>query len=175
MFHREEAGLTKQNNMAVRRYWHPKLLIQHLEGRRGQCEQAVKDGVCLSVEDSIKCAQDIVTKNGYNFTKFVNDVLDVLYKKKNKINTLYFQGSSNSCKSTIGWSVVNITPNYSMGMSSQEFMFHNCANSSIIFFEELKITPDIVNEMKRVLEGSEICANRKNTDGHFCRGRLSSL
>ena len=94
-------------------------------------------------------------------------MFDVLYKIKDKINTLYFQGESNSCKSTIAWSIIHITPNYSQGIASQDFMYHNCANSSIIFFEELKITPDVVDEMKRVLEGSETCTNRKFGDGFY--------
>lgn len=57
--------------------------------------------------------------------------------------------------------------NYSQGMASQEFMYHNCANSNIIFFEEMKITPDVINEMKRILEGSETCTNRKFGDGFY--------
>ena len=88
-------------------------------------------------------------------------------KKKNKINTLYLQGPSNSCHSTIVWSIINMTLNYSQGTASQEFMYHNCANSNIIFFEELKITPDVVNGLKRVLEGSETCTNRKFRDEFY--------
>ena len=121
----------------------------------------------LSVEESIKACKDIITKNGYDFQVFVNDVFDLLYKKKNKINTLYFQGVSNSCKSTVACSIINYTPNYSQGMASTDFMYHNCANSSIIFFEEMKITPDVINEMKRALEGSETCPNRKFGDGFY--------
>ena len=31
----------------------------------------------------------------------------------------------------------------------------------------MKITPDVINEMKRVLEGSETCTNRKFGDGFY--------
>ena len=60
-----------------------------------------------------------------------------------------------------------MTPNYTQGMASQEFMYHNCAKSNIIFFEELKITPGVVNDLKRALEGSETCTNRKFGDMSF--------
>ena len=67
----------------------------------------------------------------------------------------------------IAWSIVNGTPNYRQAMASADFMYHNCSNCSYIFFEELKITPDIINELKRILEGSETCTNRKYGDGFY--------
>ena len=131
VYNRDKARLEKEMNMQVRRNWYPKKFMEHLEGRRKQCEKLEKDGMIMSVEDSIAAAKDIVTKNGYDWQTFINNVFDVLYKKKNKINTLYFHGVSNSCKSTIAWSIINCTPNYSQGMAGQDFMYHNCANSSI--------------------------------------------
>ena len=167
VYNRDKPRLEKEMNMQVRRYWFTKPFMEHLEGRREQCEQLEAKGMILSVEESIKAAKDIITKNGYDFQVFVNDVFHVLYKKKNKINTLYFQGVSNSCKSTIAWSIINCTPNYSQGMASTDFMYHNCANSSIIFFGEMKITPDVINEMKCVVERSETCTNRTFGDGFY--------
>ena len=95
------------------------------------------------------------------------DVIDVITKKRNKVNTLYLCGPSNSCKSTIAWSILHSSPNVSQGMASADFMYHNCANSSFIWFEELKITVDVINELKRILEGSETCTNRRNQDGFY--------
>ena len=166
-FHREKGRLEKEINMSVRRYWYTKNILVQLESRRKQCNDLRDKGLVLSVKDSINALRDIITKNGYDFQKFVNDVFDILFKRKNKVNTLYLFGKSNSCKSTVAWSIINCTPNYSQGMASAEFMYHNCANSSIIFFEEMKITPDVVCEMKRVLEGSEVCTNRKFGDGFY--------
>mgnify|MGYP002803520291 FL=1 len=153
--------------MSVRRHWYTKNILTQLEARRSQCESLEKRGMVMSVKDSVAACKDIIQKNGYDFQKFVNDVFNILFKRKNKVNTLYLFGKSNSCKSTIAWSIINCTPNYGQGMASTEFMYHNCANSSIIFFEEMKITPDVVCEMKRVLEGSEVCTNRKFGDGFY--------
>lgn len=106
-FHRDYKRLEQQINVSVRRYWFPKPFMEHLDGRRKQCEKLEEKGMIPSVNDSIAVCKDIVTKNGYNFKEFIQNVFDVLYKKKNKINTLYFQGVSNSC--TIAWSIINMT------------------------------------------------------------------
>ena len=125
-FHREKARLEKEINMSVRRHWYTKNILPQLEARRSQCESLEKRGMVMSVKDSVAACKDIIQKNGYDFQKFVNDVFNILFKRKNKVNTLYLFGKSNSCKSTIAWSIINCTPNYSQGMASTEFMYQLC-------------------------------------------------
>ena len=71
--------LEQQINMSVRRFWFPKPILQHLEGRRKQCEKFQEQGMILSVQYSIAALKDILKKNGYKFIDFVNDVFNVLY------------------------------------------------------------------------------------------------
>ena len=120
VYNRDKQRLEKEINMQVRRYWYMKTWKEHLEGRRKQIEARVEDGLMLTVEDTIKGMKDIIERNGYQFELFVKSVLDVIYKRRNKLNTLYLQGPSNSCKSTIAWSIINGTPNYGQGMASAD-------------------------------------------------------
>ena len=59
-FHRDMKRLEQQINMLVRRYWFPKPILQHLEGRRKQCEKLEEQGMILSVHDSIAALKDIL-------------------------------------------------------------------------------------------------------------------
>ena len=167
VFHREKNRLEKEINMEIRRHWYSKTYWEQMEARLPQIQKREDQKKILSVKETFKAIKLICKLNGYSYKQFFKDVLDVVLKKVPKMNCLYICGESNSCKSTVAWSILNASPNVSQGMASTDFMYHNCMNASFIWFEELKITVDVVNELKRILEGSETCTNRKNSDGHY--------
>lgn len=129
-----------------------------------QFENAIKRGATKGVEDSIETLQ-IVRANGIRTSHFVNDVFKVVLKKVQKKNCLFLYGKSNTFKSTISRSIVNMVPMIGQQITSREFAFQECLECNVIFSEETKITPDIVQSVKQVYEGTEHLVNRKGKSG----------
>lgn len=118
-----------------------------------------------NLKDSIKLLKDILMLNNINPNEFVINVLSVMEKKHPKKNCLYLQGESNSMKSTIARSIMGMVPIAGQQMQSREFGYPECVNANVIWAEECYTTQDIINDIKRIWEGSETMINVKNKNG----------
>lgn len=94
---------------------------------------------------------------------FCEALKNILNEEKPKINTLWIYGIPNSGKSLIlkMLAEVFITKTFSNIDSTTQFIFGNIVNSSIILIEEPFLMPILLEDFKKICEGSKISVNVK--------------
>lgn len=91
---------------------------------------------------------------------FILDFWNVLFKLTDKRNVLTIQGPSNTGKTTFIRGLGQIF-NWGEVVAGGQFMFQNCINKELLFWEEPLIGPDYVEMCKRVFEGIDTQVNIK--------------
>ncbi|XP_046843244.1 uncharacterized protein LOC124437303 [Xenia sp. Carnegie-2017] len=159
------AVIENQINEEIKRVYRSWDWWECFNSRKSQFEAAIKRGATKDVDDSIECLQRILRQNGIRVKHFVRDVFKIVLKQEQKKNCLFLYGKSNTFKSTISRSIVNMVPMIGQQITSREFAFQECLEVNVIFSEETKITPDIVQSVKQVYEGTDHLVNRKGKSG----------
>ena len=93
-------------------------------------------------------------------------VINVLTKAKNKINTLCLEGVSNAGKSFWTRPLKRIFRFYGE-MDTQagyRFIYQDCVNKPIIFFEEPNLIPEAAQKFKLIAEGENTYVSIKNKE-----------
>ena len=87
--------------------------------------------------------------------KFLTELYDVLTQRRSKINSFVLQGPSNAGKSYILRTLRYISVAYGEihAGDNNAFQFQNCINTNLIYIDEPRISPEIAEQMKLVLEG----------------------
>jgi hypothetical protein len=123
-----------------------------------------KDGKYYGVKESKNWIRRICRHNNWSVNKFVRDVVDVMMKKEQKINCLFFQGPSNAGKSTIATSIRDGFLSVGQVTRSDTFLFQDCVDRQVIFQEECIIKPETADDWKRMMEGASMKVDIKNKD-----------
>lgn len=110
----------------------------------------------LSLKESRDLFDKWLQNNNFDKSEFCGDLFNVLERKVPKLNTFCLQGPPNAGKSFILRSIVAWYQFFGevRGGSNYNFLWQDCIDTGLIFIEEPYITPDIVEQMKLVLEGA---------------------
>ena len=102
-----------------------------------------------------------------NIRKNVNQVYDVVFRKKTKVNCLFFIGPPNGGKSLLVRSIVGMyaKPGYVSNQCNNQFMFENAVDVDVICIEELCVDHTQIENLKLLLEGGQLHTQRKNISG----------
>ena len=108
---------------------------------------------------------ELFVRNNIVPDDFVRDLEKVLNCEEEKINCLFFLGSSNSGKSFIAQSIAYhfITGYASCANCLSEFSYENFLNKSLILLEEPFIVDGTCDDMKNILGGARIQVGKKYT------------
>jgi len=96
-------------------------------------------------------------EQGFDKMEFLEDLYNVLHKKKPKKNTFVLQGAPNAGKS---WILRSLVPLFMFfgevrAGDSYNFMWQDCLDSAPLFIEEIMVTDKIVEQCKLIFEGAD--------------------
>lgn len=107
--------------------------------------------------------ESLLQIQGINCNEFVNDLKLWLMCSEFKKNTFFLFGPPNTGKTLIAkmLSQIFISKSFSNIDASSQFIFGNLINSSIILMEEPFLLPILIEDFKKICEGTEITVNVK--------------
>lgn len=107
--------------------------------------------------------ENLLFPNKIDFQEFAHAIEAWLSCADKKRNTLFIWGRPNSGKSLIAKliSEVFITKTFSNMDAASQFVFGNLIDSSLILIEEPFLVPVLLEDFKKLTEGSNMCVNVK--------------
>lgn len=103
--------------------------------------------------------------------KFVTELWEVLTGQRPKINSFVLEGPPNAGKSYILRTLRHISHAFGEihAGDTNAFQFSNCINVNLIYIDEPRISPEIAEQMKLVLEGCPTKVKVKNREDEMLR------
>lgn len=112
-----------------------------------------------SVRDSYEFFITWAQKQGWDVIKLINDVVDVLDKKREKVNTIALIGASNSGKTVMFAQplvkICRFVGQVGNRGNASEFIWQECVNTRLISMEECCMAPEFYEDLK-LLFGGEV-------------------
>ena len=143
--------------------WSFKKVIEFAE------KQEFKD--CRSLADTGELLLTWLGHHNIMYYMWRDAVINVLTKAKNKINTLCLEGVSNAGKSFWTRPLKRIFRFYGE-MDTQagyRFIYQDCVNKPIIFFEEPNLIPEAAQKFKLIAEGKNTYVSIKNKEDELLK------
>lgn len=158
--------LETTSNDAVKVYYKPWSWLKQAKDR---ADLFTSERGYYSVEDTRWWMRIIADVNGMHLADLQRLVIPWLLGELPKKNCLYIYGESNSCKTKFANSLADGVYNLGMFLTSNEFYFQECKNTSMILWEETKITDEkqLPSDAKKIFEGQPIKCNKKHHDGFW--------
>lgn len=140
----------KAKNLAAQR-----ILDEPLTGLFRMCKQRTwPTDLYYSVDASVCIVHMIMDCNGIPMGKFVRDAVDLMDKRRPKVNCLWLHGTTNAGKSYLARSFERLaTLFHSVPPGSNRFMFQDCVNRRLIVLNEPYLDESSIEAVKEVLEG----------------------
>ena len=124
------------------------------------------------IETSWAWLEQILQHNGINKIKFLQDVVNVMDKKLQKLNTLWIKGQSNAGKSLVMNSLGRSCRFYVTLNEFDEkvgFPLNDAPDQSVLFINEPEVSARRVELLKNGMEGQNIAINVKSKSGIILR------
>jgi hypothetical protein len=141
----------KAKNLAAQR-----ILDEPLTGLFHLCEQREwPRDTFYTVDASVAIVSMIMEANKIPMAQFVQDSVDLMDRKRPKVNCLWFHGKTNAGKSYLARSFERLAILFhSVPPGSNRFMFQDCVNKRLIVLNEPYLDESSVEAVKEVLEGN---------------------
>ena len=138
---------------------------------KDRAEHFTEEKGYLSIQETREWIRTIADVNGFTLLDVQRMVVPWLLGEHPKKNCFYIYGPSNTCKTKFARSLADGVYNLGMYLTSNEFYFQECKNTSLILWEETKITDErqLVSDCKKIFEGSPIKCNKKHQDGFWLK------
>lgn len=120
------------------------------------------DCTFLSVDDSIRTLRQMCKFNNWDMFTLINDVIDIVDKKRDKVNCLWFYGPASCGKTYLANSIVRSIRNVAYvepivsRADSGRFTFQSMINRRIALFNEGTITDCTIEKYKNIIEGQAV-------------------
>lgn len=152
------------------------------------CKKNYESNVTLACNIYSKCLYDIQVKDRVKYIRslsfasgeaskiehllirqnidcelFAKDVISWLGEKQHKVNSLFLAGVPNSGKSLLATllSQIFVTKTFNNVDSTSQFLFGNVINAAMIHIEEPFLVPVLLEDFKKLCEGSNMLVNVK--------------
>lgn len=134
-------------------------------------EPLSEDHRFYNIPTSMRIFEQWIKHHNIDRDKFLADTFAVLTQKKPKINCIVLEGVSNAGKSYIMRGLKYISHSYGEihAGDTNAFQFSNCINTNIIYIDEPRISPEIAEQMKLVMEGCPTKVKVKNRDDEILK------
>ncbi len=132
----------------------------------------VEDGEKFyDTETSMRIFKHWCSFQSINLDQFVTELWEVLTGQRPKINASVMEGPPNAGKSYILRTLRYISHAFGEihAGDSNAFQFSNCINVNLIYIDEPRISPEIAEQMKLVLEGCPTKVKVKNREDEILR------
>jgi hypothetical protein len=129
-----------------------------LHAMQKSCETKKESMKYLTVDTSIQVFDMMMECWGLDKSTFLGELFAVLEGLKPKKNTFILEGPSNSGKSYLIRSLFRIFDNIVgeiHAATQNQFTFQDCVGKCLIVAEEFSIIPELADQLKLVMEGSE--------------------
>lgn len=156
-------------NTAAAEYRH-KISIAPFDRLLYQAWYTVTNGMydnLIGLSQSIDLIVEWISFMGWPFKKFVDDTFTVLSGRGGKTNCMFLWGASNAGKSVMfsqPWEAImqSVGRVVQLNVRGGTFVFEGCIGRRLISIEECSISPEHVEEIKKIF-GREVCqVNVKN-------------
>lgn len=116
-----------------------------------------------SIDESFELIKRVMEANKIKMKTFVQDVTDLLDRKRPKLNCLWLHGSTNAGKSYIARSIAKLCMLYhEIPSGSSRFMFMDCVSKRLIVMNEPFLDETSIEQCKQVMEGNGCFTPVKN-------------
>ena len=148
-----------------------RIVDEPVHGLVSLCRQRTWDSKqYLSPEESYELVSRIMERNGIGIDTFTRDVLDLMDKKRPKVNTLWLHGSTNAGKSFVARSLARLAMLYhSVPPGSNRFMFQDCVSKRLIVIEEPFLDETQIEACKEVFQGTGSYVPVKNKADQYLK------
>lgn len=149
----------KARNLAAQR-----VIDEPLAGLLKLCGNRVwSEEKYYTMEESFNLVKRIMEKNEISMEQFVQDVTDLLDRKRPKINCLWMHGCTNAGKSYVARSIAKLCMLYhEIPAGSSRFMFMDCVSKRLIVMNEPYLDETSIEQCKQVMEGNGCFTPVKN-------------
>lgn len=142
---------------------------QSMEYQEQGLKQRETEGMYMTVTESKNWIRRIAKFNNISMNSLYENVNIVMSKAKPKINTIFLEGESNAGKSKLARSITDGFLTCGQTTRSETFMFQDLPDQQIVLIEEMRITPENVDDIKRLFEGAQMKVDIKNKDARILK------
>lgn len=110
----------------------------------------------------------LLNYQGYNYWQVGHWLCSVLDKKSGKQNTVSFYGPASTGKTNLAKAIVNCVNLFgNVNHLNKNFVFNDCSNKLVVWWEEALMHTDWVEPAKCVLGGTTVRVDRKHKDSQL--------
>ncbi|AEI99166.1 NS1 [Porcine bocavirus H18] len=110
----------------------------------------------------------LLNYQGYNYWQVGHWLCTVLDKKSGKQNTISFYGPASTGKTNLAKAIVNCVNLFgNVNHLNKNFVFNDCSNKLVVWWEEALMHTDWVEPAKCVLGGTTVRIDRKHKDSQL--------